>query len=257
MKKLRMLAALLIVVALAASCAKKDEVKPPAEYDPEAAFRKANALIEKSQYGEARSELQKIKSSDPSMTYAPLAHLRIADTYVLEKETETAVEEFRRFLELYPAHKYAPYAQFQIGMVYFDQMEDAERGQDVARKALEEFEKLNRLYPRNPYRESLVYYIEAARSTIAEHIFLVGNFYYRKDSYEAAVNRYIQLLEEFPDFNGKEEVLYRISVGYARAGDPENARRYLDRLLSEYPESELAEKAEKELAESEAEAQKG
>ncbi|MEJ2315144.1 MAG: outer membrane protein assembly factor BamD [Nitrospirota bacterium] len=257
MKKLRVLAALALIVMLAASCAKKAEVKPPAAYDPEEAFRKANALIEKSQYDEARRELQKIESSDTTMTYAPLARLRIADTYVLEKEPDTAVSEFRKFLELYPAHKYAPYAQYQIGMVYFNQMEDAERGQDAARKALAEFEKLNRLYPRNPYRESLAYYIEAARSTIAEHVYLVGTFYFKKGSYRAAINRYLQLLDEYPDFTGKEEVLYRISVGYARAGDPESARKYLDRLLSEYPDSELAKKAEKELAKSEAKAQKG
>lgn len=257
MNKPWLLVALALVLILSASCAKKAEVKPSSQaFDPEVAFREANALVEQKQFDAARRELQNIMSRDASMTYAPLAHLRIADTYVMEKEYDAAVNEFRRFLEFYPAHKYAPYAQYQIGMIYFDRIEDAERGQDAARKAVQEFEKLNRQYPRNPYRESLVYYIEAARNTIAEHIFLVGNFYFRKDSYEAAVNRYLQLLEEYPDFKKREEVLYRISVGYAKTGDTERARKYLDMLLSEYPESEFAEKAKKELADSEDEAHK-
>lgn len=249
MRKISLIA-LSLALLLGASCAKKVEIKPPTAFDPEAAFKKANQLMDKKQYEAARREFEVIKSRDAEMKYAPLAHLRVADTYILEKEYDAAIDEYRRFLEFYPAHKYASYAQFQIGMIYFDQIEDAERGQDAARRAIEEFEKLNRIYPRNPYRESLVYYMDKARDTIAEHIFLVANFYFKRKAYGPAINRYLEVLERFPDFKKKEEALYRLSVSYSRTGNRQSAREYLDRLLTEYPDSQFAEEAKKEIARS-------
>jgi outer membrane protein assembly factor BamD len=248
MRKITLIALSLLLV-FAASCAKKKVAPAPTgAYDLEATFRQANALVDKKQYAAARRDFELIKGRDSEMKYAPLAHLRIADTYILEKEYDPAIVEYRKFIEFYPDHKYASYAQYKIGMIYFDQIEDAERGQDAARRALEEFEKLDGLYPRNPYRETLVYYIEKCRDIISEHTFLVGNFYFKKKAYEAAVDRYLEVLDEFPDFKKKEEAYYQLALSLARMGEDERARRYLIRLKTEYPGSKLAEKAEKEIA---------
>jgi outer membrane protein assembly factor BamD len=249
MRKIALIA-LSLVLVFAASCGKKEQLRtaPMGAYDPDAAFGRANELLDKKQYSAARREFEIIKGKDRERKYAPLAHLRIADTYILEKEYDPAIVEYRKFIEFYPDHKYASYAQYKIGMIYFDQIEDAERGQDAARKALEEFEKLTDRYPRNPYRETLVYYVEKCRDIISEHILLVGNFYFKKKAYEAAADRYLEVLDDFPDFRKKEEVFYWLALSFARMGEAEKARRYLERLKTEYPGSKLAEKAEKELA---------
>jgi outer membrane protein assembly factor BamD len=248
MRKITLIALSLMLV-FAASCAKKAArtTASVGAYDPDAAFRRANELVDKKQYEAARREFETIKGRDREKKYATLAHLRIADTYILEKEYDPAIVEYRRFIEFYPDHKYASYAQYKIGMIYFDQIEDAERGHDAARRALEEFEKLNGLYPRNPYRETLVYYVEKCRDIISEYGFLVGNFYFRKKAYEAAVDRYLEVLDEFPDFKKKEEAFYQLIRSYVRMGEDEKARRYLERLQNEYPGSKFAKKAEKEL----------
>jgi outer membrane protein assembly factor BamD len=248
MRKITLIA-LSLVLVFAASCGKKEQLRtaPMGAFDPDAAFKRANELLDKKQYDAARREFEAIKGRDRN--YAPLAHLRIADAYILEKEYDPAIVEYRRFIEFYPNHKYASYAQYKIGMIYFDQIEDVERGHDAARRALEEFEKLNGLYPRNPYRDTLVYYVEKCRDIISGYIFLVGNFYFKKKAYEAAVDRYLEVLDEFPDFKKKDEVFYQLVLSYVRTDEAEKARRYLERLKNEYPGSKLAEKAEKKLAE--------
>lgn len=238
----------LLVMVLSASCAKKEEVKAPPPFDPEATFAKANQLIEKKQYEEARRELDIVRGRDTSLKYAPLAYLRIADTYILEKEYDRALSQYKGFIDLYPAHKYASYAQYQMGMTYFEQIGDAERGQQSARQALEEFKNLNRRYPRNPYREAVGYYIDKCRNILAEHVFMVGEFYFKKKAFESAIGRYLELLDEYPDFRKKDEAFFHLGVSYLKTGDSESARMYFDKLLTEYPDSKLAEEAKKELA---------
>ena len=238
-----------LVLLFAVSCAKKDEVRPAAQYNMQESFARANELIAKKYYNEARRELELIKSRDTEMKYAPLAHLRIADTYLGEKEPEPAVEEYRKFLVLYPSHKYASYAMYQIGMVYYKQIEDYERGPDAAKRALKEFMDLNERYPRNPYRQNTVLYIKVSRRVLARHAFMVGEYYFKRKSYRPAVQRFAELLSQYPESDRVEETLYRLAVGHDRLGEKEQSQKYLNRLLTEYPKGDFAEKAKKDLAE--------
>src|SRR5574340_1295065 len=153
MKLLRIMLCITVLLFVF-SCSGKAPVKGAAEgFNAESSFEKANKLIDDKEYDTARSLLLEIKNRDLTKKYAPLAQLRIADSYVKEGEPELAVAEFRKFLEIYPDHKNASYAQYQIAMVYFNQIESPERGYGGAAKALEEFEKLKKDFPRNPYKD--------------------------------------------------------------------------------------------------------
>ena len=143
---------------------KKPAVQPAEKFDPEKSFTTANELLEKKDYEKARAIFLEVKNRDQTKTFAPLAQLKIADSYVKEEEPELAVAEYRKFLDAYPDHQYASYAQYQIAMVYFDQIESPERGYGGAAKALEEFEKLKKMFPRNPYREAVDLKIEKCRN---------------------------------------------------------------------------------------------
>ena len=196
MKKIKT-ALMLIPLISVLSCSGKPATKPAEIFDGQKSFAKANELMDKQEYEEARTALLEIKNRDLTKKYAPMAQLRIADSYTKEAEPDRAVEEYRKFLDIYPEHKYASYAQFQIAMIYFNQIEGPDRGYGGASKALEEFERLKRMFPRNPYRDIIEVRIEKCKNTIAEHEFLVGTFYYKKDSYSAAIKRFQGVLGNF------------------------------------------------------------
>jgi outer membrane protein assembly factor BamD len=239
----------LTALLFAFACSGKAPVKTtPEEFNPESSFEKANKLIEEKNYAEARSLLLEIKNRDLTKQYAPLAQLRIADSYVSEGEPELAVAEYRKFIEIYPDHRYASYAQYQIAMVYFGQIESPERGYGGAAKALEEFERLKRDFPRNPYRDLIELRIEKCRNTIADYEFLVGEFYMKNGSYNAAVGRFEGLLKKYPDYKKEENVLLDLGITYRRSGDMEKAESYLNRLIEKYPNSRLTADAKKELS---------
>ncbi len=230
------------------SCSGKASIKPVEVFDAEKSFAEANELASNDEYEKARAILIKIKNRDTSKKYAPLSQLRIADTYVREDEPDLAVAEYRKFIEMYPGHRYASYAQYQIAMIYFNQIESPERGYSGAAKALAEFEKLNRDYRRNPYRDIINIRIEKCRNIMADYEFLVGEFYLKKESYKAAIGRFETLIKTFPDYRKMPRVLLNLGVAHRKSGQKEKAAEYLDRLLKNYPNSSLVPYAEKELA---------
>jgi outer membrane protein assembly factor BamD len=218
------------------------------DFNAERSFEKANKLIESKEYEEARALLLEIKNRDLTKKYAPLAQLRIADAYIKEEEPELAIAEYRRFLEIYPDHQHASYAQYQIAMIYFNQIESPERGYGGAARALVEFEKLKKDYPRNPYKELVDIRIERCRTVMADHEYIVGEFYMKKGSYNAAIDRYEGLRRQFPEYKKEDRVLLSLGISYKKVGQSDKAEAALKSLLGKYPNSPLAKEAEKELA---------
>lgn len=237
----------LMMLLIAVSCSKK-EVRQEGPFDAEKMLVRANELIDKKEFEDARKMLLEVKNRDLTKKYAPLAQLKIADSYVKEGEFDLAIEEYKRFLDIYPDHKNAPYAQYQMAMTYFIQIESPERGYGAAARALEEFERLKRLFPRNPYRELIDLRIEKCRNTMAEYEFLVGEFYFKKGSYNAALRRFHHLLSKFPDYKKQSLVLYNIALSHKRLGEMDKAAQYLNRLIEKYPNDRLVKEAKRELA---------
>ncbi|MDP3049636.1 MAG: outer membrane protein assembly factor BamD [Thermodesulfovibrionales bacterium] len=240
-------AILFIPITFVLSCSGKPATKPAEVFDAQKTFAKANELMDKKEYEEARTALLEIKSRDLTKKYAPMAQLRIADSYAKEAEPDRAVEEYRKFLDIYPEHKYASYAQFQIAMIYFNQIEGPDRGYGGASKALEEFERLKRIFPRNPYKDVIEVRIEKCKNTIAEHEFIVGTFYYKQDSYSAAIKRFQGVLQKFPEFKKEAGVLYHLAMSHKKLGEKDKAEEYFKLLIEKHPKNSLIPQAKKEL----------
>lgn len=247
MKILRYILLLAFIFGLT-SCGGPPPVKTVERFDAEKSFEKANKLIDDKKYEEARVLLFEIKNRDFSKKFAPLAQLRIADSYVNEGETELAAAEFRKFLENYPDHRNAVYAQYQTAMIYFNEIDSPERGYSGAAKALAEFQRLKQNYPRNPYKDIIEIRIEKCRNIMAEYEFVVGDFYFKNGSYNAAAMRFEALLRKFPDYKNEAKVLLRLGIAYKNDGQKEKAEELFKRLIAKYPDVPLAPDAKKELA---------
>ncbi len=238
-----MLLSCVFLVTQLIGCGGKTQVKKE-EFDPVVYLKKADELVSKKEYEEARKLLLEIKNRETAKEYAPLAQLKIADSYLKEDEPELAITEYRRFIELYPESTYAPYAQYSIGMAYFRQIEGAERGAGTAQKALEEFLKLERMYPRHPYSEILPLRIQKCRNIIAEGELLIGKFYHKKGSYKATIGRLEGIVTNYPDFKNLDETLYLLADSYKKLDMTEKAKDYLKMLKEKFPDSPFAKKAE-------------
>ena len=235
---------LFVVAFLTVSCSKSALKSGP--FDPEASLAKANDLIEAGYYEDAREILEEIKAKDATQQYATTAKLRIADTYYEDELYDDAAIEYDGFLSVHTHHKYAPYAQFRLAMTYFKRMSTIDVSASWAERAMTEFEKLQRRYPRNPYMDITESRINMCRRILAEYEFYVGNFYYKKGSYRAAVSRLDGMLKNYPDSKKESEALYYLGLSYKGLGQREKAVSALTSLIKKYPTMELSTEA-KEL----------
>ncbi len=234
-----------MLAVLCVSCSK--EVKKEEAYNPDRYLARADELINNKDYEDARKLLFELKNRDQTRKYAPLAQLRIADSYIKDGDFDAGAEEYRKFIEQYPDNQYASHAQYQIAMAYFNQIEAPDKGAGAAKKALREFERLKELYPRNPYREVIDIRIEKSRNTIAESEFLVGHFYFKKESYSAALGRFEGLLRSFPDYKRADETLYFIGLSYRGLKNQQKATEVFRELINRFPQSPFSQKAQKEI----------
>jgi outer membrane protein assembly factor BamD len=86
------------------------------------------------------------------------------------------------------------------------------------------------------------------RNIIADYEFLVGEFYQKKGSYNAAINRFETLLKDYPDYKKEANVFLNLGISYKKTGRKEESEEYFKRLLEKYPHGHSASKAKKELS---------
>ena len=239
---------LIVLLCCLVSCAGKSARKAPERFDPEKAFQLANEQLENKEYEKARAGFLEVRNRDLSKKFAPLAQLKIADSFQKEEQYDLAVVEYRRFLDNYPDFQYAPYAQYQIAMIYFNQIESPERGYGGAAKALEEFDRMKTLYPRNPYKEIIEHRVQECKNLIADYEYLVGEFYFKKGSYKAALGRFEGLIEKYPDYGQTAKVLYYAGIAHKGLAQREKAQDYFTRVIKQYPTTTFAADAQEELA---------
>jgi outer membrane protein assembly factor BamD len=240
---------LIIFLILTTACSTdKTALKEADIFDPEASLKKANELITEGKYEEAREILESIIARDASQHYSTLAKLRIADTYFEDESYEEAAVEYESFLDIHPYHKYSSYAQYMLAMSYFRRIKTVDVSYSWAKRALREFEKLQRNYPRNPYMDIVESRIKACKRTLAEYEFYVGSFYFKKGSFRAAARRFNGLLENYPDSNKVAEALYFLGLSYENLGQRDKAVSTLNNLIEKFPNIEISNRAKEVIA---------
>jgi outer membrane protein assembly factor BamD len=205
-------------------------------------LRKAKLLLQKVQFTQAERP-----------TYEPLVRLALADsTYYLGDDLSLieARSKYLDFVTLYADHPKAPYAQFQAGMCSVKQIYSASRDQAQTQVAIDDFREIDKRWPTSAFARAGRQFIGKGQDGLAEHEFIIGSFYWKKKSYQAAATRFTGLLEKFPAYRQKDKVYYWLGRTLMAARTPDEARVWLDQVLNEYPRSKYAKGAKALLAES-------
>jgi outer membrane protein assembly factor BamD len=192
---------------------KEEKTAPELASDGMDAFSRGN-------YKKSIELFDKLKSWYPFSKYAILAELKKADAHYELEEYEEAVFTYEEFEALHPQNEAVPYVIYQIGRCHFDQLETIDRDQTPAKKALETFERLIRKFPEDPYAQKARTHIKKCHESMAGHEFYIGLFYFKSQHYEAAKQRFMNILMLHPDVG-----VHRQAIDYVERCDAVMAKR--------------------------------
>jgi outer membrane protein assembly factor BamD len=216
----------------------------------EALFEKGKALIAKKKYDQGRKYLNYVFETYPNETVGREALLLVADSYFQQKTAAAYTEaryRYRDYLNRYPGAPNRDYARYQFAFCYDKEHETPDRDQTATKEAIEQYRALIREFPDSGYSGAARERIRRLTDLLAEHDFGVGYFYLRKGSTAAALSRFVQVEQRFPDFGGKDKLYYYQAQALARLGRNGEAVSYYNRVLEEFPQGEFAKKARKEI----------
>jgi outer membrane protein assembly factor BamD len=213
---------------------------PILQLSAEESLAQGKELLATEKYARARPYFTHAFEVEPNSAIGREGLLLAADTFYQEGGPSNYIQaeaKYRDFLNRFPTSSQASYVQFQIANSLAQRMEKPDRDQTVTRKALEAYQELLRLYPTSEYAVRAEEQIKVVRSNLAEHEFVVGRFYQKYGIPVAATQRFTFLLDQFPEYNEKDKVIYHLGVSFNDSGKPEEARKAFDRLRAEYPQS--------------------
>ncbi len=90
--------------------------------------------------------------------------------------------------------------------------------------------------------------IKMCKHILAEYEFYVGSFYFKKGSYEAAADRFQDMLQNYPDSQKESEALYYLGLSYENIGKREKAITVLTALIEKFPTIKLTNEAKELIA---------
>jgi tetratricopeptide (TPR) repeat protein len=107
-------------------------------------------------------------------------------------------------------------------------------------------------YPNSPLRSEFQRRLEEVQENLATHDLGVGNFYYnryknRNGGLKGAQSRYREIVQKYPYFSRLDEVLFKLADTYIQEEEPDEAVKYLQRIVRDYPNCDFAQQAKEQL----------
>ncbi|MDQ1589889.1 MAG: outer membrane protein assembly factor BamD [Pyrinomonadaceae bacterium] len=219
-------------------------------------FEEAAKLARKGRYETARYLFNVIITTYPDSPYLPHAKLAIADTFYLEGTTSALIQaanSYREWQTFFPTDPLADEVMLKVAEVEMRQMGLPDRDVAHARKAEQLLKALLQQYPNTALRPDAQVRLGEVQENLGMHTFQVGNFY--MDRYERGVapnpkgaqSRYREVVEKYPNFSRRDRALYLLANTYVLEEEPDEAAKYFQEILRNFPNSEYAEKAQEQL----------
>lgn len=202
--------------------------------------------LERNKYIVGRLLLNTLITTYPDSPYVPMAKLMIADSFYREGTSEAlaqAAVEYKDFANFFPTHPLADDALLHVAYIDMRQILAPNRDVTAAKKAEKNLLAILQRYPNTNLKEEIQQRLREVRNHLAEHHMEVARVQMRRDQLKGARNRLREVAEEYPEYAKMDETLYRLGEVLFELEEPDEAAKYLARLVRSYPNSNYRERA--------------
>ncbi len=235
--------ALSVLLLPLAGCKSGAAANPILHLSAQEALDQGKKLLADKKYSRARDYLQHAFEVEPNSLAGREGLLLVADSYYLDGGRTNLIQaeaKYRDYLNRFPTSDRAAYVQFQIGNSLAQRMNPPDRDLSVSKDALKAYQDLLRLYPTSEYAAQSREKIDLVSENLADHEYIVGNFYLTYRLPHAAAKRFSYLLENYPGYSERDKVLYRLGIAQLRGHENADAKKTFEKLAREFPDSRYA-----------------
>ena len=219
-------------------------------------FVVATREVRKKNYDVGRLLFQTIVTTYPDSPYLPMAKLAIADSFYLEGSTSglvQAVGSYQDWLAFFPTHPLSERVLLKVAEAEMRQIGLPDREITHSRRAEQRLKAILQQYPNTVLLPEVKTRLDEVQDNLALHDLDVANYYYKqavdfqKGGLKGAQSRLREILDKYPNFSFMDEALYKLAVTYLIEEETDQAARYFQQIVSDYPNSEYIDKSKEQL----------
>lgn len=219
-------------------------------------FIVATREVRKKNFDVGRLLFQTIITTYPDSPYLPMSKLAVADSFYLEGSTSgliQAIAAYQDWLTFFPTHPLADRVVLKIAESEMRQIGLPDRDSTRAKRAETRLKALLQQYPNSILRKDAAERLKQVQDNLGLHNLYIANYYYtlsvdqKKGGLKGSQSRYREIIDKYPNFSFMDEALYKLAVTYLIEEETDQAARYFQRIVSDYPNSEWVEKSKEQL----------
>ena len=214
-----------LVLALGACSNRVREDEPLDGYTAEEIFARGEYVLENNRrVDDALRYFREVERIYPYTDWARRSIVMQAYALHRDGQYDEARATANRFLDQYPGDPDAAWAAYIVALTYYDQIEDVGRDQGLTFQALTHLRYVIEQYPNTEYARSAVLKFDLAFDRLAAKEMEIGRFYLGRGNYQAAINRFRAVVEQYQTTSQTPEALHRLVEAYLALGLREEAQ---------------------------------
>jgi len=231
-------------LVLLGSCGGAQKSAQPAdEADVNVLYGKAAQALDEGNYVSASQLFEEVERQHPYSQWSTQAQLMAAYAYYENGSYNEAIIALDRFIQLHPGNDNIDYAHYLRALSFYDQISDVRRDQAMTDQALKALETLARRFPDSRYTRDAMLKRDLTLDHLAGKEMEVGRYYLNRGHVNAAINRFLVVIENYQTTTHVAEALHRLVESYLTLGLTQEATRVAAVLGYNYPGDEWYERS--------------
>jgi len=240
-----------LLIFFCISCSKKEPIKKSTLKEKNLELQVIQAYsegVESLENGDVLYAAKKFNEAEilfPQSQSAPKSALMAAYAYYSQDYFGDAISELQRFVKIYANYKDIDYAYYLLAICFYEQIVDETKDLQSIIKAKENFIIVANRFPDTEYALDSEFKIDLINDVLASKEMYVGRYYFDKQKWIPAINRFRTVTDDYQTTIYTEEALHRLVEIYYILGLTDEAKKYANLLGYNYQSSEWYEQTYK------------
>ena len=188
------------------------------------AYKEGLEFLEKGDGLSASNKFNEAELLYPQSIWASRSSLMSAYSLYSSMYFIDAIDELDRFFIVYPNHEREVYAYYLLAICYYDQIVDEKKDLAPLLKAKQNFEIVINRYPKSDFAMDSELKLEAIEEILASKEMYTARYYFEREKWIPAINRYKNILENYETTIFAAEALHRLLEIHYKIGLEKEAK---------------------------------